>query len=476
MADPDPYADDPYECLGIERDTSATEVTVAAAKAKKKYLPDHYPEEEKETARLKLYRVRAAEDAITDGEPYPPDDELVRPGGGSDGSDGGGSGGSDPPPSPVALEVALSKPKPQVGESVTVSVTADGDSLSKGQLSVGGERTVPIRNGSATVTFESPGRRELRAAADGFDRPTEPETKPVEVRPRDRSIAVFCTPSETRIGESVAVEVRDSTGHRVTDGRIETDRGHRRSLDRGEATLTFEESGAVEIEATTGDGTGGSASATTTVTVSRSKLELALVPERSTVRAGESLLFTVRDETGSRVEGVTLRSDGCETAVTSRGRARLTFEEPGTWTVTAEKDGDDGVTEYVPAETDITVEADSVAHALELSETEPDVGESVTVIVRESTGERASGVPVEATHVETGSTSRDETDESGRAEVTFDERGEYAVETNAPSEGSVVETDEATVERRLSREISLTEVPRMPQHGHHGFVVLGFGE
>ena len=476
MADPDPYSDDPYECLGVSRDASTTEVTVAAAKAKKKFLPDHYPDEEKETAREKLYRVRAAEDAITDGEPYPPEDGLEEdpPGGGgsggdgtdggeSDGTDGGGGTddggpgdtgggdgtegpGSETTPSPATLELALPKSDPQVGESVTVSVTADGDSLTEGQLRVDGERTVPIRNGSATVTFEEPGPTELRATADGVDRPTEPTTRRVEVRPRDRSIAVFCTPSEARVGEPVSVEVRDSAGERVTAGRVETDRGHSRSLDRGEATLTFEDPGTVAVEAIAEGGAAGSTTGTAAVTVSQTELELALVPEASTVRAGETVPFTVRDETGSRVDDATVRSDGGETAVTTRGRARLTFDEPGAWTVTAEKDGE--LTEYVPAETEITVEPKSIRHALELSEPEPAVGESVEVLVRASTGDPGSGITVEATHAESGKTSRTETDATGRGQLTFDERGEYAVETKSPPDGPTAETDETTVEVR----------------------------
>jgi len=73
MAEPDPSAGDPHTVLGVDSDTPPEQIRVAAAKAKRAYNPDAYPDAEKRDAREAFYEIVAAERALLDG---PPDRET----------------------------------------------------------------------------------------------------------------------------------------------------------------------------------------------------------------------------------------------------------------------------------------------------------------------------------------------------------------------------------------------------------------
>jgi hypothetical protein len=69
MAEPDPSAGDPHTVLGVDPDTPPEQIRVAAAKAKRAYNPDAYPDAEKRDAREAFYEIVAAERALLDGPP-----------------------------------------------------------------------------------------------------------------------------------------------------------------------------------------------------------------------------------------------------------------------------------------------------------------------------------------------------------------------------------------------------------------------
>jgi len=61
-----------------------------------------------------------------------------------------------------------------------------------------------------------------------------------------------------------------------------------------------------------------------------------LLPDSEHIGVGEELTFTVRDGTGSRLEGATVRADGDKVETDSRGRCALRFETAGKIEVRAE--------------------------------------------------------------------------------------------------------------------------------------------
>lgn len=71
---------------------------------------------------------------------------------------------------------------------------------------------------------------------------------------------------------------------------------------------------------------------------------IVLLPDSEHIGLGEELIFTVRDGTGSRLEGAIVRADGENVKTDSRGRCTLRFETSGEIEVRAEApDGTDQV-------------------------------------------------------------------------------------------------------------------------------------
>lgn len=428
MSDLDPYSDNPYECLGVSEDASETEVRVAAAKAKSKFNPDNYPEDRKNEARLKVYRVRAAEDAISGSDTYPPDDGLKKIGGGGNGGEGGDdidSGDGDPESKPKSIEISVSDTRPTVGESIKLTAEVDDDSLEKGTVKVGSERIATIRNGSATLSFEAPGNHEITASSTDRDSEIEPDTQTIKVKPLDRSISMVVDPADVGVGETVQVEIRYDDGAQVSNGMVKTSRGHSVRINRGRAELSFDNPGEVTVKTVLKDDSPSDPAASTTVNVTEIELQLTLEPFEPTISQGESETFTVRDQKGRRVKGAIVSTSTTSVTTDSAGRARLTFDEPGTQTVTAEK-SNDGPT-YLDASTQATVEAAEVELALELITENLSIGDTVEGTVWTESGSLATGVTVSCLHQKSGDKERKNTDTTGKIRFDLDKEGTYNI-------------------------------------------------
>lgn len=468
MTDPDPYSDNPYNCLGIPEDASKTEVKLAAAKAKSKFNPDGYPEGEKKEARLKVYRVRAAEEAISGSGTYPPDDELTRKSSdsgtdtGSEAETKSGSGTtsgtdeSDTDDESGAINVSASEPNPSVGESLTVTATVDGDSLSKGTVKVDSEQKAVIRDGTTTISFDSPGLRTIKIFDNRETGNANPGSTTIEVQPRDRSIGIFCDSTEVAVGEPVNIEVRYDDGTRVSSGIIKTDRDQTASIDRGQAELTFKEPGEVTLEAIVNEGSAAEQRKKTNITITDTETQLTITPFEPTVSEGESISFTVRDENGSIVEGATVKANDKEATTDTVGRAELTFETTGEETVIATKDGN-GVN-YLPAETEVTVEQDNVDLALELVSDHVSVGDRLKATVWTETGSRASDIPVQCVHEESGAERKAETDDLGKVHFQIEQGGKYTISAGKSGDSTPYNTDSEQI--NIDQEtLGLTVIP-----------------
>lgn len=73
-------------------------------------------------------------------------------------------------------------------------------------------------------------------------------------------------------------------------------------------------------------------------------VDLAIIPDETSVAVGEEVTFVVRSETGARVEQATISTGGATMTTDSRGQASLTFETTGEYTVEVTKN--DGEHDY----------------------------------------------------------------------------------------------------------------------------------
>lgn len=65
--------------------------------------------------------------------------------------------------------------------------------------------------------------------------------------------------------------------------------------------------------------------------------QLVLEIDRDDVVVGDTVTVRVRDEWNRPIEGALVRSDAEETRTDESGQCRLTFREPGFWTLVATK-------------------------------------------------------------------------------------------------------------------------------------------
>lgn len=67
MSEPDPFADDPHDVIGVEPGATVDEIRVAAGKAKRMYNPESHPKDEREAAREAFYSIKDAEAELLEG-------------------------------------------------------------------------------------------------------------------------------------------------------------------------------------------------------------------------------------------------------------------------------------------------------------------------------------------------------------------------------------------------------------------------
>ena len=403
MSEPDPTADTAHECLGVSPDASRQAVKLAAARAKSQFNPDNYTEAEKRAARDRFHVVRAAEDALlADGE-FPPDRAT--------------------PPAAETLTVRAARDRITPGESVTVSVTADGTPADEGVVRAG-RVIAEIRNGHATVTPEPPAADETESASGDTTTPAEvtltatvggaTATTTVTVAP-----ALVVEPETTTVtaGDSPTVRVTDGAGNPV-DGHVEVP-GGRVTLTDGETQVPLTEPGEQTLTAIAGERTG-----TATVTVTPQSGAIGLELGRTTIRAGESLRVAVRRQSdGQLVSRATVTSADGKSWTAADGRVRIQPTEPGQLRLTASREiggtvttADSRTVAVVPSSVELGVSAPATV----------ETDERFDVTVRESTGNPAATVRVAARR-DGETVAETVTDDRGQATLSVARPGTYTL-------------------------------------------------
>lgn len=375
-------ADDPYEILGTTPDATETEVKVAAAKAKRELNPDHFPDEEKKTARRRLYRVREAEQAILEDREMDPT-AGERSGGPTTAEQSGGPTAAASTAGDLSVETDADRPS--VGTPVSVHVMdSDGEPVSNARVVTdpmdqppaeeagdAGQTARTDESGVATLVFDTAGRRRIVATADaeasagsdgsGDGREFRPgETSVVVTRPTV-SLSLAVDAETVTAGSAVSFRVVDDDQEPVRDASVAV-AGQTLSTDAsGVASTKLHDPGTVRVRATKTESDVRYDPATTTVRVtSLGSIELAVADDRERgqrgrlrVESDETVTFVVRSvEAEQPVGDATLTvtdagsadagSDGpagsptTETVETADdGRADVTFTEPGRASVEA---------------------------------------------------------------------------------------------------------------------------------------------
>lgn len=387
----DPMADNPYDRLDVSPEMSDREIKRASMKARAKFQPDKYPEDEKEWARKRLYRIQDAVDAIESGT-------AAHPSGDRGSDEGGASGSRSSEPDVVRLNAAVSPASATVFEPVTVRVTDDaGDPVSG--VDVSAPRVDPETTdgrGEAAVEFDAAGTYAVTVDRSGGDRTYVSDSAAVEVDRIDVELSVDLDAETLSTDDSAMAIVTDEDGDRVEDATIETSRGGRYEAPTGRTRVSFDEPGTVEVTARRSRTDAYRyREAATTVEVepaTRGPVALSIEAETRSATAGEPVAFAVTAD-GDPVRGVTVSGAGDEATTDGSGECRLTPAEPGDATVTARKTGGDR--SYHAASVSIDVAPEPADLSLVLDRTVVDPGGVVSVEAVDGDGDPVPNVTVE---------------------------------------------------------------------------------
>ena len=440
-------ADGPYERLGVSPDASDLEIRKAKIKAKKKYHPDRWPEEKKDWARKRYYRIQDAIELIEEGaasahsgtsggtEPGSGShtggegdgDTTDAESAGSDGpTDGTGSKPSDDEPPTVRLDVSAGSGRVEVGSTVTFTVEDDdGNPIEGAVLSAAGAgRTETTADGTGELTFESSDEFTVTVEKSGPDATYVSDSVCVTVVPREVELVVEPEAESVDAGETVLVEVFDDAGSLVPDVRLRSSVGHDTEVASGRTRLSFDaiDEGTVKLTASKPDTDDVEyETGTTEIEVERSEVKLTLDPEIYSCDAGDEVKFTVRDRMGNKMIGATVSVDGGETDKTGLGgTCRLPMEEPGSTLVTASMEDEEDVTYHADS-----VEIDVRKTEAEREKTTPEAG-----------SERDEGERSDSTTTRTGGGDSD-TDTSSHTDT---DDSETARKSTPKGESTISET------------------------------------
>jgi hypothetical protein len=386
----DPMADNPYERLDISPEMSDLEIKRASMKARQKFHPDKYPEEKKDWARKRLYRIQDAVDAIESGTADHPS--------GDSGSDDGESRSGSSEPDVVRLNAAVEPASATVFDPVTVRVSDDaGDPVPDVDVSaprIDSETT--NGRGEATVEFDAAGTYAVTVDRSDGDRTYVSDSVAVEIDRIDVDLSVGLDDETLTTDDSTMAVVTDEDGDRVEAATVETSRGDRYEAPTGRTRVSFDEPGTVDVTARKSRTDAYRyREATTTVEVepaSREPIALSIDAATRSPTVGDPVEFTVTAD-GEQVGGATVSGAGDEGTTDRRGECRLTPAEPGEKTVTARKT--DGDRSYHAASVSIEVAPEPTDLSIVLDRTVVDPGDVVSVTAVDGDDDPMPNVMVE---------------------------------------------------------------------------------
>lgn len=425
MAEPNPYAGDPYERLGIDPDAPSTEVKVAAANAKRKFNPDRAAPGSKSEVRELLYRIRDAEEAIINDE----DPEF----------------GPKPRPDGVSLKIEVETTEVLIGNPVRFLVTDSDDApIKDAEVVFDGEAKLTDKLGQVEFETTGLGTFEVKASKTGFDPVYEPTSMTIEVEKRMRNLSIDVTKTTVAPHTDITLFIHDDSNDPVEGVSITGD-GIDKTTDRtGETVISFSSEGDFEVAAEKED----CEPDTVVFTVEKRKESLSLDYKSDSTYVGESI--TVSVDAGGTPD-IEIKFDGKTKSLDGGGEVDFETDSVGTFEVEATAP-DTETTTYVPASEEVEV----AAIPLEIS-TEPEIlptGEAVDITVREAhTGATVEDIIVTTTD------GKESTTNSGSALFEFFEAGEVTVtagerspEHHSASTDIQIVPDEIALTIELSRE------------------------
>jgi hypothetical protein len=418
MAEPNPYAGDPYERLGLDSDASPTEVKTAAAAAKGKFNPDRAPPDRKSEFRELLYRIRDAEDAIiNDTEP---------------------KYGAKPHPDGTPLEITLETTNPINGDTLKFLITDSDDTPIKNvEVTFDSETKKTNKLGQVEFTPTTAGSIEVRASKVGFDPVYEPASMTIEVTDRTPTLSIDASKTYIPPHSDIEVTVTDNVGDPVTGAAVTGKDIDTVTDSSGTTDITFPSKGKFEVTAEKE----GFESDTVEFVVEKQTETVSLDYNPEVPYVDETITVSATAPDSSNID---IEFNEETKSLTESGEVQFETDSAGTFSIEASA-ADTEDTRYEPASTNVSV----AAIPLEVTATPSRLPkeETTNITVREAhTADTVNDIQVTTSDGKKSST------KSGTASFEFHKAGEITITAGESSP----RYESATAELEVYDETDLT--------------------
>ncbi len=317
-------------------------------------------------------------------------------------------------------DIEISAPdSTHVGEEITITVTSDGSPMEGADVYVNVVDNIgkTDSNGEITHSFSIIGIYSIYAVK-GLQ---TSDTITVTVEQPVLSISSV-NPLAPEAGDEVTITVKANLLDSVQGATVYVDGSSiGTTSSSGQISYTFSEGGTYSI---TAEKSGYTSSAPYILTVIDIKPLLVITPNNLVSSAGEEVTFTVTANLAS-VNGATVSVDGVSIGSTDgSGEIDYTFDDGGTYSITAKKTGYTDSAPYLLTITDI-----EPLLIISINPLTPEAGDEVTITVKANLLDTVQGATVSVKEdILSGSYSNvGTTDGNGQVIYTFEEGGTYLI-------------------------------------------------
>lgn len=278
----------------------------------------------------------------------------------------------------------------EVGESVRFSVIGDGSSVSGVELEAGSTRLgTTDSNGALEHAFDAVDEYTVSGTKSDDDEATYSKCETtIDVVPETAVLELSVDGSDHEYGDEITVRVHESDSPHPIEGVTVSVGSSSDTTDaQGVAELELEEGGSLTVKAEK-QATEDTSYQPTTESISVDKRERSLRVEdvSGSQMEGSELTVRVVDDTGHRVEDARIKSNwGHNDRTDDDGEASLSLNRHGPLEITAEKETD--VEDFGSDIRSIEIEEFTRELQVELSDTLPDPGDTITVTVTDGRGQ-----------------------------------------------------------------------------------------
>lgn len=444
MGDADPFANDPYDRLGVSKSDSFQTIKSEAEQVMQEYMQ----KAQNASSQSEKDRYTDAFDNLQDAF-----EEIEQQ-------------KQDAGPSRRVLDASANPATVELGEKTEINVKDDkGNKVEACSLKIDGRRRGRTdANGTESIEPRNTGTVTVDVEKDPVGGVSYKDTTvELNVEKKQTALRFADPPDRVDSGDQVTLTVENEDGIEIRDAEVTAPTESATTNGSGEATVTITGDGQVTITVTRAkSSTTKYTDAQTSIEVDPRTVPLSFKSAPTRASVDDTIAFTVFVD-GNPIQSAQVTVDGDSATTGSRGRAHVTLSSamPGKQTANVTKSDDPGVT-YTDDQTKLKISKADVDMSLTLAESTPTVDDTVRVSV---TDQHSNGIEDARLAVDGDEEVR--TGSSGDAQISFGTGGKTTVSATKPDDKRKnYHSEQITVD--VERHVKNLQLRNVPAHATTG--------